>query len=891
MRRTTILLALTLCFAAAGIAPSGAATPVAPSLLGPIAAPLGCRPGCLPTADRADVPIDIAVAPGGREVYAAVRTWERGGRVQVLSRDPATGTLTARSGPGACFAATATAGCARARGLVSPARVALSPDGRQLYVLSENPAIRRRHRWITDWGREAVVVFDRDPATGALRQPPGVRGCVSETGRRPGITRYGCAPAWNVDRASDLSVAPDGRQIYLASEGLDVAVLHRDRRTGALSPEPGRRACLSAYLAPQCVSTGRPTREMTVTSVTPSPDGRLLAVWGEVGVALLARDPASGRIRAIRGACRSAAADPDYAMPGCRALRGMGDALDAVAFSPRGRELYVASESGTVAVLLVDGRTHRLRQPSGRSGCLAPSRACLPLRHVPDDGAAATDALLMAPGGRDLVLVGRDVLVQLRRDPRTGLLHEPASACVGGQRRCPELSPSGSLGGGAVSPDGRDIYLGAREAGAVVGVRRLAPQAMLRQEAGGCVGLLVATACGRRVPLLENARSITAAPDGRGLYVTTSDRVVVLRRDPDSGDVWAPAGSARCIGPVRNGCARARPALDAPDVAVSGDARFVYMADGETLATFRRDPGSGGLEQIGALRAGTCGSGCTLAMDPGSTLALSADGRSVYTATTSRITTFRRDPETGALQPLGGTAGCLEPEPVSDPGEPAECARYRGPDDITLLTVPADGRHLYALTESGLLAFSRDPDTGALRQLDGALGCQVAPGSSGPRAATCATAPRRLGAARDAEASADGRTLFVANEAGGVVLLRRDPLSGALSAEAGPGCFGPLDSGCTTVRGYAYGTRIALTPDERMLVGPAGALTLGPGGVVNGGGAICIPTWPPGHCRPVAPADKADQNTVQDVAIPPDGRHAYVLTSSDTLVVLSLPGH
>ena len=46
--------------------------------------------------------------------------------------------------------------------------LAASPDGRNVYVTSNESG--------------AVVVFDRDPATGVLTQKPGTAGCISETG-------------------------------------------------------------------------------------------------------------------------------------------------------------------------------------------------------------------------------------------------------------------------------------------------------------------------------------------------------------------------------------------------------------------------------------------------------------------------------------------------------------------------------------------------------------------------------------------------------------------------------------------------------------------------------------------------------------------------------------
>jgi hypothetical protein len=58
--------------------------------------------------------------------------------------------------------------CQNGTALQGPSGVVASPDGRGVYVASD----------VSD----AVGVFDRDPATGALTQKPGSAGCISEDG-------------------------------------------------------------------------------------------------------------------------------------------------------------------------------------------------------------------------------------------------------------------------------------------------------------------------------------------------------------------------------------------------------------------------------------------------------------------------------------------------------------------------------------------------------------------------------------------------------------------------------------------------------------------------------------------------------------------------------------
>src|SRR5438067_245802 len=79
-----------------------------------------------------------------------------------------TGQLTQLSGAAGCIrdaAATGPAGCATARALAGRTALAVSGDGRSVYVTA---------------GAGAVAVFSRDAATGALTQLAGDAGCVAD---------------------------------------------------------------------------------------------------------------------------------------------------------------------------------------------------------------------------------------------------------------------------------------------------------------------------------------------------------------------------------------------------------------------------------------------------------------------------------------------------------------------------------------------------------------------------------------------------------------------------------------------------------------------------------------------------------------------------------------
>ena len=68
-------------------------------------------------------------------------------------------------------------------------------------------------------------------------------------------------------------------------------------------------------------------------------------------------------------------------------------------------------------------------------------------------------------------------------------------------------------------------------------------------------------------------------------------------------------------------------------------------------------------------------------------LAISPDGRNVYAATIGAIEVYARDPASGGLQQLQGTAGCVDEHS-------RQCTRAR-PLEAARVAVSPDGHHVY----------------------------------------------------------------------------------------------------------------------------------------------------------------------------------------------------
>lgn len=136
----------------------------------------------------------VAVSPDGTSAYVT-----GGHAVAVFDRNPGTGALTQKAGTAGCISDTGSAGdCVDGTVLSGAFGVAVSPDGQSVYAVALLSS--------------AVVVFDRNPATGALTQKAETAGCVSDDGS--GGT---CQDGAVLENPSSIGVSPDGASVYVAS--------------------------------------------------------------------------------------------------------------------------------------------------------------------------------------------------------------------------------------------------------------------------------------------------------------------------------------------------------------------------------------------------------------------------------------------------------------------------------------------------------------------------------------------------------------------------------------------------------------------------------------------------------------------------------------------------
>jgi len=266
-----------------------------------------------------DNPRGLAVSPDGRNVYVASNV---SSALLIFTRDPDTGGLTANTFATGCVAAIGTLFvCAEGDALEGAHDVVVSPDGRHVYVASSSAS--------------ALAVFDRDAATGSVLQKAGTDGCISDSG-----TEGACVDGVAMAAAVGVAISPDGRSVYVAALGADaVTVFDRDPATGELTQKVGTDGCISETGG--ACADGRALDGPVDIVVSRDGMSVYVASMNSDAIAIFDRDAATGELTQKGG------------LAGCISETGTGgtcadgralDSVRSVVVNADGRNAYATAE-------------------------------------------------------------------------------------------------------------------------------------------------------------------------------------------------------------------------------------------------------------------------------------------------------------------------------------------------------------------------------------------------------------------------------------------------------------------------------------------------------------------------------------------------------------------
>ncbi len=296
------------------------------------------------TAIGLDGPNSVAVSADGRNVYATSRG---SNTIGAFHRNRSTGALTQLPASAGCISGLPVPVCAAGRALVGPDVVVISPNGASVYVGS--------------FFGDAVAVFDRDPASGALTQPGDTTGCIAEA-------ISGCAPGIALGAPEGMAISSDGTSLYVASALSNALVtLARDTATGTLSQASDGSGCIAGAALTGCV-TGVQLSGANAVAFNPGGDVYVTSLFSN-SVTAFARSRASGGLVQKQG---TAGCLVWLRAVGCSFGRAMR-APEGLAISPDGKNAYLAAfATGAIDVLDRGSRSGKLTQKPRRRGCLAP---------------------------------------------------------------------------------------------------------------------------------------------------------------------------------------------------------------------------------------------------------------------------------------------------------------------------------------------------------------------------------------------------------------------------------------------------------------------------------------------------------------------------------------
>lgn len=307
---------------------------------------------------------------------------------------------------------------ATVRGMASDRGLVVSPDGENVYALTT----------ASDSG--GLLIFDRDPNSGAIQQKSGTAGCIVDRENPDPACASAQLVGLNYGGGIGITVSPDGENVYIAgSDDGSISTFSRNTSSGELTQLSGSAGCLQDNLSNKklpndCDQTGRKLQSINMVAISPDGKNAYGATWSQ-SIVVLDRDPVTGALTQKAGAA------------GCLHPTGTDGCSNSpitqtqnLIVSPDGKHVYATSYTrGRVWVLHRDAATGTLTIGDCYKGAGNTTDNCAndaaPFRGVDGSGGRAVNHIYQSADGEYLYAMGnRNGIAILQRDATTGALSQ-----------------------------------------------------------------------------------------------------------------------------------------------------------------------------------------------------------------------------------------------------------------------------------------------------------------------------------------------------------------------------------------------------------------------------------------------------------------------------------
>ncbi len=400
--------------------------------------------------------------------------------------------------------------------------------------------------------------------------------------------------------------------------------------------------------------------------------------------------------RPVQQSCVS----PDTSGGRCAAAHS-GSVLAQPVIGPGGTVAYVASfqilggSGNAILIFNRDPVTGQLTQRAGKAGCISQDGTGNTCDTVTAFG---PNSMVVSPDGKQLYVEGGFTVWTFDIQPDGGLKLRPgADGCLTNlpTTGCTDVRGlQGPLDDIAISADGKNVYA----AGSQLAVFNRTATGTLQQAGGaaGCFSPFDSDGCTTVVGLARGAQ-MSVSPDQRSIYVTGGLGLVEFERNLANGalrriDCITNDGSGnQCVADPR--------LIDAAAAVTSPDGRQVYVSTTDGVITYARAADGRLTSQSCINDRGTSGCSAGVQVRGLSFMALSPDGRDLVASSAlggdfdpgfnGGIVSLSRDPVTGNLTQPAGPDACVTndgsgfDEGVVSPGRCLTVPVSTGPARIT----------------------------------------------------------------------------------------------------------------------------------------------------------------------------------------------------------------